>query len=156
MMSEDNRLLPVTPIDRALDRPLSDLAASAKGGYGAASNDPTHLRDYLNVVLKRKWLILSLVLVVTTLVAIQMYRMPTVFEAETTLQIEPKRESILARKDQIVINTGRGGGAAYAQTQLRLLENRALARQVIRTLDLQNNPAFLGDQSQASFVSSLR
>ncbi|HEX7177034.1 MAG TPA: Wzz/FepE/Etk N-terminal domain-containing protein, partial [Pyrinomonadaceae bacterium] len=157
MMSEDNRLLPVTTIDRALDRPLSDLAASAKGGYGASSNDPTHLRDYLNVVLKRKWLILSLVLVVTTLVTIQMYRMPTVFEAETTLQIDPKRESILARKDQIVINTGRGGGdAVYAQTQLRLLENRALARQVIRTLDLQNNPAFLGDQAQASFVSSLR
>src|SRR3712207_7873132 len=44
----------------------------------------------------------------------------------------------------------------YWQTQLRLLENRALARQVILTLDLQNNPAFLGGQAQTSVVDSIR
>src|SRR5918997_491057 len=109
MMSEDNRLLPVPPTERSLDRPLGELTPS-KGGYGALQSEPTHLREYLNVVLKRKWLILSLALVVTTLVAIQMYRMPSIYESEATLQIDPKRESILARKDQIVINTGRGGG----------------------------------------------
>jgi capsular exopolysaccharide synthesis family protein len=145
-------------MDRQLDRPLSDLAASGKGGYGAAQNEPAHLRDYFLVVFKRKWLILSLVVVVTTLVAVQMYRMPSVYEAETTLQIEPKKDSIFAKgTDKIVINTGRGGtDPVYVQTQLRLLENRALARQVIRTLDLQNNPGFLGDSSQAGFISSIR
>jgi succinoglycan biosynthesis transport protein ExoP len=156
MMSEDNRLLPAPSVERGLDRPLGDLSATK--GYGASQAEPTHLREYLNVVLKRKWLILSLVLVVTTLVAIQMYRMPSIYEAQTTIQIEPKKESILRTgKDQIVINTGRAGtDPIYWQTQLRLLENRALARQVILTLDLQNNPAFLGGQAQTSVVDSLR
>lgn len=155
MVSEDNRLLPVPPPDRGLDRPLSEFSAPATRGYGA-SQEPTHLREYLNVVLKRKWLILSLALVVTTLVAIQMYRMPSIYMAETTLQIAPKSESILARKDQIVINTARGTDPTYVQTQLRLLENRALARQVIRTLDLRNNPDFLGGNAQGGLVASIR
>ncbi|HYE66741.1 MAG TPA: polysaccharide biosynthesis tyrosine autokinase [Pyrinomonadaceae bacterium] len=44
----------------------------------------------------------------------------------------------------------------YWGTQLKLLENPALARQVILTLDLQNNPAFLGGSAQASIFTSLR
>ncbi|HEX8475874.1 MAG TPA: polysaccharide biosynthesis tyrosine autokinase [Pyrinomonadaceae bacterium] len=154
-MSQDNRLLPLPPLERGLDRPLSDLAQPKS--YGVSHTEPTHLRDYLNVVLKRKWLILSLVFVVTSLVTIQMYRLPSVYEAQTTIQIEPKRESVLkTSKDQIVINTGRTNDPAYWPTQLRLLENPALARQVIRKLDLQNNPGFLGGQAQAGFVSSIR
>ncbi|HYE66742.1 MAG TPA: Wzz/FepE/Etk N-terminal domain-containing protein [Pyrinomonadaceae bacterium] len=92
-MSQDNRLLPLPAGDRALDRPLSDLAQSKP--YGAALAEPTNLRDYLFVVLKRKWLILSLVLVVTSLVTIQMYRLPSIYEAATTLQIEQKPRSVL-------------------------------------------------------------
>jgi capsular exopolysaccharide synthesis family protein len=44
----------------------------------------------------------------------------------------------------------------YWATQLKLLENPALARQVVLTLDLQNNPAFFGGQSQTSLFDSLR
>ena len=138
---------------------MSDLA-QPKGypkGYGGAAQEPTHLRDYLNVVLKRKWLILSLVVVVTSLVTIQMYRLPSIYEAQTTINIEPKRDNILkTSKDQIVINTGRSSDPAYVNTQLRLLENPALARQVIRKLDLMNNPSFFGGQAQAGFISSVR
>ncbi|MDQ3821428.1 MAG: exopolysaccharide transport family protein, partial [Acidobacteriota bacterium] len=44
---------------------------------------------------------------------------------------------------------------AYYQTQLRLLQSPALARQIILTLNLQNNPAFFG-QSSPSLLSSLK
>src|SRR4051794_15059662 len=98
MMSQDNRLLPLTP--GTLDRPLTDLAQS-KRYYGASASDSIHLRDYLAVILKRKWLILSLVVVVTSLVTIQMYRLPPIYEAETTIQIEQKK-SIVQTKEQIL------------------------------------------------------
>ncbi|HEY0077464.1 MAG TPA: polysaccharide biosynthesis tyrosine autokinase [Pyrinomonadaceae bacterium] len=156
-MSQDNRLLPLPPLERGLDRPLSDLAQSKPtGGYGAAASEPTHLREYLNVVLKRKWLILSLVVVVTSLVTIQMYRLPSIYEASTTIQIDQRRDSILKTGKEIVINTGSVKDPAYINTQLRLLENPALARQVIRTLNLQADPAFFGGQTQSGFISSLR
>ena len=58
-MSQDNRLLPMSSaIERSLDRPLSDIAQSKP--YGVSATEPTNIRDYLFVVLKRKWLILSL------------------------------------------------------------------------------------------------
>ena len=151
MVSQDNRLIPVSPLDRSLDRPLSDLTQTK--GYGPAATEPTTIRDYLYIVLKRKWLILSLVLVVTSLVTIQMFRQPSIYEGETTIKIEPKPRNVLQTKE-IVINAQ--SDPNFWGTQLRLLENPALARQVVLTLDLQNNPAFFGGQSQGGVFASLR
>lgn len=153
MVSQDNRLLPLSGTDRdELDRPLRGIA-QPKASYGASPTDPVHLREYLMVVFKRKWLILSLMVVVTSLVAIQMYRLPSIYEATTTILIEPKQPTVLESKASLIINQE---DPAYRQTQLRLLQSPALARQVILTLDLQNNPAFLGGQSSAGIISSLR
>ncbi|MCM3900175.1 MAG: polysaccharide biosynthesis tyrosine autokinase [Pyrinomonadaceae bacterium] len=151
MMSPDNRLIPVSPLDRHLDRPLADIAQAKP--YGVSALEPTTFRDYLFVVLKRKWLILSLVLAVTSLVTIQMFRSPSIYAGETTIRIEPKPRSVLQTKD-IVINAQ--SDPAFWGTQLKLLENPALARQVVLTLDLQNNPNFFGGQQQGGIFSSLR
>jgi succinoglycan biosynthesis transport protein ExoP len=154
-MMQDNRLLPLTS-DTTLDRPLRDLATPAPVITAAVAQEPAHLREYLAVVLKRKWLILSLMIVVTSLVAIQMYRLPSQYEAQGTIQIEQKAKNVLS--------TGRGGGieirsndATYWNTQLQKLKTQKLARQVILRLDLQNNPTFLGAGYRGmGIVSGLR
>jgi capsular exopolysaccharide synthesis family protein len=151
MMSQDNRLIPVSAIDRSLDRPLSDLSQT-KPYYGATPAESTNIRDYFHVVMKRKWLILSLMLVITSLVTIQMFRQPSIFQGETTIKIEPKPRSVLQTKE-LVINSGTDPN--FWGTQLKLLENNSLARQVVLTLDLQHNPNFFG-QSQGGIFSSLR
>lgn len=149
-MSQDNRLLPMSAIERGLDRPLSDIAAKP---YGVSATEPTNIRDYLFVILKRKWLILSLVLVITSLVTIQMSRQPSIYEGKTTIRIEPKARSVLQTKD-LVINSGTDPN--FWGTQLKLLENNSLARQVVLTLDLQHNPNFFGGQAQGGIFASLR
>ena len=150
MSMQDNRLIPVG-LDRGLDRPLTDAIPSKP--YGASANDPANLKDYLFVVLKRRWLILSLVLVVTSLVAIQSFRAPSIYEGETTIRIQQKQPNIL-QTDKIVIN-GQNDPNFWG-TQLKLLQNPALARQVVLALDLPHNPAFFGGQSQAGLFDSLR
>lgn len=147
MVSQDNRLMPLS--SETLDRPLREFAQPAP--VASQPTDELHPRQYLAVVLKRKWLILSLAVVVTSLVAIQMYRLPSIYEAETTIQIEQK-SSVLEMKG-VVINAA--ADPAYWSTQLKLLENPELARQVVLALDLQNNPAFLGGHSRG-FVSSVK
>ncbi|HEX8709496.1 MAG TPA: polysaccharide biosynthesis tyrosine autokinase [Pyrinomonadaceae bacterium] len=149
-MSQDNRLLPLPSGN--LDRPLSDLTQSKKY-YGVSSADPTHIRDYLAVVLKRKWLILSMVVVVTSLVTIQMFRLPNIYEAETQILIEQKKNNLVSTKD-LILNAG--NDQTYWNTQLKLLENPQLARQVIIALDLQNNPSFLEGQAKSGFFASVR
>jgi capsular exopolysaccharide synthesis family protein len=150
-MSQDNRLLPVSALDRSIDRPLSDFSQSKP--YGVSGVEPTTLRDYMFVVLKRKWLILSLVLVVTSLVTIQAFRAPSIYAGETTIRIEEKAPNVLQTKDVVIKGQG---DPNFWGTQLKLLENPALARQVVLTLDLQHNPTFFGGQSQGGVFSSLR
>ena len=150
MVTQDNRLIP-SSLERGLDRPLTDLSQGKP--YGAAAAPTTNIRDYLFVILKRKWLILSLTLVVTSLVTIQMFRTPSTYRGETTIRIDPKPRNVLQTKE-IVINTT--NDPTFWGTQLKLLQNPALARQVVLTLDLQNNPTFLGSQTQGGFFTSLR
>ena len=150
-MSQDNRLLPVSALDRSIDRPLADFVQAKP--YGVSGAEPTTIRDYLFVVLKRKWLILSLVLVVTSLVTIQAFRSPSIYAGETTIRIEEKPPNVLHTKEIVI--TGQSDPNFWG-TQLKLLENPALARQVVLTLDLQHNPAFFGGQTQGGVFSSLR
>jgi capsular exopolysaccharide synthesis family protein len=98
-------------------------------------------------------LILSLVLVVTSLVTIQSFRSPSIYAGETTIRIEEKPPNVLQTKDIVI--TGQGDPNFWG-TQLKLLENPALARQVVLTLDLQHNSAFFGGQTQGGVFSSLR
>lgn len=150
MMSQDNRLLPVSALDRRIDRPLADLAQAK--AYGTSSIEPAGIRDYLFVVLKRKWLILSLVLVITSLVTIQSFRAPSIYEGKTTIRIEQKPTNVL-QTEKVVINAP--SDPSFWNTQLKLLENPALARQVALTLDLQHNPAFFGGQANSGVFASL-
>src|SRR5215211_4855431 len=157
MMSQENRLLPLPP--ETLDRPLRDLAAAPVTAPAAAvsASEPAHLREYLAVVLKRKWLILSLAIVVTSLVAIQMYRTPSIYEATTQIQIEQRPRDIRSTTrggDAVLI---RGNDPNYWNTQLQKLKTQKLARQVIMRLDLQNNPNFLSPAHRGTgIIAGLR
>ena len=150
-MSQDNRLISMPAVDRSLERPLTDMGALRS--YGPAASEPNQLRDYLFIVLKRKWLILSLCLVVTSLVAVQMFRQPSIYEAEATIRIEQRAKNVLQTKD-FVLNAQ--PDANFWGTQIKLLQSPALARQVALSLDLQHNPTFFGSQAQGGIFVALK
>jgi polysaccharide biosynthesis transport protein len=151
MMSQDNRLISMPAVERGLDRPLNDIGQVRS--YGPAASEPNQLRDYLFIVLKRKWLILSLCLVVTSLVAVQMFRQPSIYEAQTTIRIEQRSKSILQGKD-FVLNAQ--PDANFWGTQIKLLQSPSLARQVALSLDLPHNQTFFGGQAQGGIFSALK
>ncbi|MFZ0751328.1 MAG: hypothetical protein WAM70_18340, partial [Pyrinomonadaceae bacterium] len=153
-MTQDERLLPVRP-GRDAETSLAEIAQGrAYGKYSRYGNQSeTNVREYLHVILKRKWLILSLVLVITSLVTIQAYREPSIYQGSTTIRIEPKQGSILQSGTALVINQT---DPNFWGTQLRLLANPNLARQVVLTLDLHKNPEFLGGQANSGVFSSLK
>ena len=154
-MTQDERLVPARPA-RDLDRTLAELTQSKgySGRYGGSAAEVS-LKEYLFVILKRKWLIMSLVLIVSSLATIQAYREPSEYEGATTIKIEQKAPSIL--------QSGNGGGIVIGQsdpnfwgTQLKLLQNETLARQVVVKLDLPHNPTFFGPQGQSTIFASLK
>jgi len=147
---QDNRLLPISQSERQLDRPLHEFTL----GQSATLIEQAHLREYWAIIYKRRWLILSIALIATSLVAIYMYRQPDVYEASVTINIEPRR-SVLQTKGDVQVLTA-PNDPNYWSTQLKLLENPQLARQVALTLDLPNNPAFLSGQAGSSITGAVR
>ncbi len=153
-MTQDERLVPARG-GRELDRTLADLTQSKGygGRYGSSSSE-NNLKQYLFVVLKRKWLIMSLLLIVTSLATVQAYREPSIYQGATTIKIEQKTSNIL--------QSGNGGivigqsDPNFWGTQLQLLKNERLARAVVLKLDLQHNATFFGPQGQSTIFASLK
>src|SRR5258708_671868 len=57
-------------------------------GYGYGGGDgKIHLRELWRTLRKRKWLILTLMFVVTSLVTIEMYRTKNIYQAATLIEI---------------------------------------------------------------------
>ena len=149
-MEKDERLLPLPNVN--------DLQA-------ANPHEPTHyapiyddefsesrsLREYWNVVYKRLPIILALTLITTAVVAFYMYRQPSIYEASTEMIIEPRKP--IQSKEAININFG--GDANYYNTQLRLLQNPDLMRQVVINLNLHRDPNLFSGQNQG-FFSTVR
>src|ERR1041385_3690206 len=135
-MTQDERLLPVRS-RRDSDSSLAEIAhGRVYARYGEYGNQSErNVREYLFVILKRKWLILSLVLVITSLVTIQAYREPSIYQGSTTIRIEPKGGNILPTGTALVINQT---DPNFWGPQLKLLQSPILARQVILTLNLQD------------------
>jgi capsular exopolysaccharide synthesis family protein len=150
-MTQDERLVPARS-GRDLDNTLAELTQSKPYGRYGATPAEANLREYLFVVLKRKWLIMSLILVITSLATIQAYRDPSIYEGATTIRIEPKGNVLTS--GNFVINSQPDPN--FWGTQLKLLQNPALARQVVLTLGLQNNPAFLGGEARSGVFDSLK
>jgi uncharacterized protein involved in exopolysaccharide biosynthesis len=155
MSTQDERLIPA-PQGRDLHSTLAELTHSRAydryGKYGAAPAE-TNLREYVFIILKRKWLILGLVLVVTSLVTIQAFREPSIYDGRTTIKIEPKPKSVLQTPALVI--SGQTDPNFWG-TQLRLLQNPELARQVVLTMDLPNQPTFFSGQAQTGVFASLK
>src|ERR1044072_4154301 len=154
-MTQDERLLPIRS-RRDSETSLAEIAhGRAYTRYGQYGNQSEkNVREYVYVILKRKWLILSLVLVITSLVTIQAFREPSIYQGSTTIRIEPKKGSILQTgAGAVVIDQS---DSNFWGTQLKLLQSPTLARQVVLTLDLQKNPDFMGGQASSSVFSSLK
>src|SRR2546423_15687069 len=97
-MTHDEHLVPART-GRDLDATLADLTQSKPSAnqyarYGSAPVD-TNIKQYVFIVLKRKRLILSLVLVITYLTTIQAYRDTSVYEGVKMVRIEGRTPGLL-------------------------------------------------------------
>jgi succinoglycan biosynthesis transport protein ExoP len=112
-------------------------------GYGYAepnAEDKEHLRKFLRSVRERLWLIAAITLLATALVGVYMFYQPSLYEARAQVQVdlETVNEAPTGDKNGAqVVND-----PAYFNTQLQILTGDRLLRRVVKTLNLENDPAF--------------
>ena len=115
-----------------------------------------HLYDYLLILRKHQWLILSFLLAVVTIVTIATFRMQAVYVATARIEIDPANANILPFQgadsygyEMDVEN--------YIETQSKILTSETLALQTIRSSGLGARPEFASSNgpSEALAVGSL-
>jgi capsular exopolysaccharide synthesis family protein len=151
-MAKDERLLPLPTAD-GLSVPTNDIPSSYAPSY---DEDPfgekQTVRQYLNIVYKRLWLIIMLALVVTSAVAFYMFRQPTVYEASSEVLIEQKKPKNTS-KDAVNINFG--NDQFYWNTQMKLIQSPAIMQGAIIKLGLQRDSGQAAETANKSILEKL-
>lgn len=152
MVSPDTRLAPTS--SQCLDTPLREIAASS--GYDKQPDKERDIRSYLSALLKYKWLVVTIVVVITSITAIYSLSLPPVYESTAVLQLDAKQSVYMEDSRGTVIRSYSYNDYDYQNTQIRLLSNPHLMRQVVLTLDLEHNPGFLSNLDDGNIFTNIR
>jgi len=147
-MSEQHQMATIQGRALGLEKGVPARDPFPYAGYDADEDEGLHLRDYWRAVRKRLWLVAGVVALVTLLVAVYVARQPDIFVAQARVQVdlESPGPSLGTSKDTAVIINNPVNDPTYFNTQLQILTSPALLRRVAKTLDLERNPAFLGER----------
>jgi succinoglycan biosynthesis transport protein ExoP len=103
--------------------------------YNGEVNQERGLREYLHILLKRKWWVICTFLTIFTAIALYTFLRTPVYRATTTLQITPDNPGTMDDKlSQLA--TGYDSQDKFLRTQFKILHSRSLALRVIKTLNL--------------------
>ena len=97
------------------------------------------LRDYLRVMIKRRWTIITLFTVVFLTVAVHSFTTTPIYKATSRVVIEKENPNLVSITEVMAMDST---GTDYYQTQYKIIESRNVAREVIQKLDLKNSPEF--------------
>src|SRR5262244_557782 len=149
-MADENRLIPrenaagiVEVVTMPQRLPAFDLSP----------REP-HLYDYLLILRKHQWLILSFLLAVVTIVSIATFRMQPVYTATARIEIDRENTNLLPfpGADSYDYITDMDN---YIETQSRIMTSETLALQTIRNSGLIPHSELPGSASEAITSGSL-
>lgn len=116
-----------------------------------------HLLDYLLILRKHQWLILSFLLAVVTIVSIATFRLQPVYMSTARLEIDRESPNILPFPGSDPYGMYEDV-ENYIETQSKILQSETLALQTIRSVGLVNRLDFRandGKESEALVTGSL-
>jgi polysaccharide biosynthesis transport protein len=138
-MDEAPKLIPV-------DRRRDSLAVVSPPSSTAWEQTPheTNLLDYLMVLRKHQWMILTFLLLVVSIVTIAVFRMKPVYVASARVEVDPESNNPLPFQDGSALGDYIDMDN-YIDTQTRIIQSQTLAMVTIRSMDLPRFPEFGGD-----------
>src|SRR3984885_3230882 len=138
--------------DRKGAEPFSVITAAPVASWEQMPKEP-HLLDYLIILKKHQWLVLSFLLTVVTVVTIVTFRMRPVYIAAARVEVDRETQSIQPfpeanSYDDYVDSEN------YIETQTKILQSETLALQTIKSMDLGRYPEFGGTANSMNFAQS--
>jgi succinoglycan biosynthesis transport protein ExoP len=148
-MAEENKLV---PRENGSNGAIEVLPFSARLPTWDLSPREPHLYDYLLILRKHQWMILSFLLAVVTMVAIATFRMQSIYVATTRIELDRENANILPFQGtdsyDVMMDLDN-----YIETQSKILTSETLALQTIRNNGLSARPEFSSPNGPSEAVA---
>ena len=149
-MSEDSRIIPRESVHTGIVE--SRVPPGRISSLDLSPHEP-HLYDYLLILRKHQWLILSFMLAVVTIVSIATFRMRPVYVADAKIEIDRENTNVLpfpgADSYDYIVDFDN-----FVETQARILTSETLALQTIRSSGLTGSLEFSNGGAGSEAIAS--
>src|SRR5208283_1148256 len=121
--------------------------------YNVLPAQESTLREYMRVLIKRKWTVILVIAGIFMAVAVASLRQTPIYEAVGQIVVNKADSNLITFKDSTPVVDYYD--QADLDTEVRILQSDLMALQVIRQLNLDKRPEFGGhsDQRQANLVA---
>jgi succinoglycan biosynthesis transport protein ExoP len=137
MASKSHISVPPAPVNIAAMQPQMQVPVE---------EDQIDLRKYFRILRKRLWHILLITLIVLGAVTFYTLRLPRIYKATATVQIETRAPRVLGREVEEISELGTGSywtNKEYYETQYKVIKSRDVATRVVKKLKLNSDMEFL-------------
>jgi succinoglycan biosynthesis transport protein ExoP len=129
-----------TDREKALDKPRQyPVGPLQPPYYSPGGEEEIHLREYLQILLRRKWIVITFFLVVVATVTIGTFLKIPIYKSTIAIKIEKERPNFVVSEGVVGVDLNEEN---YFQTQCKVLKSRNLAKRIIRLLGLDTDPEF--------------
>ncbi|MFN0109498.1 MAG: GumC family protein [Blastocatellia bacterium] len=144
---------PLTPEETAIIRPFATprIGGSYGYGYGSEPAGGLHFREVMRIVRKRKWLIAVIATIVTILVAVEVFRTPSIYKVSAQLEVLRDSPMIVKAKDQVV----QFEDSDTLNTKRIIFTSRPMLEDVVILLQLDQNPKFIESMRKKSVADAI-
>jgi succinoglycan biosynthesis transport protein ExoP len=138
--------------DRKTTEALSVIPAPSVLSWEQVPREP-HLLDYVIILRKHQWMILTFFLTVVTIVTIASFKMKPVYVASARVEVDKESQNMSPFPDSNSYDEFMDL-ENYLETQSKILQSETLALQTIKSLNLERYPEFGGNPNAPAFAHS--
>src|SRR6195256_4913004 len=131
--------------DRQPAEPTEIIKPVGPGLYNVLPSQESALREYLRVLIKRKWIVIACAVGIFAAVAIASLRQTPVYEAIGRIAVNKADSNLITFKDSVPVMDYYD--PTDLDTEVRILQSDLLALQVIRQLNLDKRPEYGGQSA---------
>lgn len=114
------------------------------------------LREYWRILVKRRWVVLSVLMIVVVATVLSTVLMVPVYRSTAAVQITPPGSQILEFGDFTSDQRGWQATSNFYSTQYEILRSRGLAEAVVRNEGVEDHPELTGELRQRSVLGELK
>src|SRR5262245_20560165 len=120
--------------------PIRSMDQGAYSYYNAPPDETLNIREYWRKIRKRKWLVLAVTIIVTTIVTVESFRMKSTYQATAMVALTNENPAIVKLGDAVLA----ADNSERLKTDMLLLRTYPLLAKVVLRYRLNEDKELLG------------